>query len=62
MDVTSLYNAEFMDHVAHPDYKYQMENPTCTHEGVNPSCGDERRDHRGGRLHGPRLRHLAGIC
>lgn len=18
--------------VAHPDYKYQMENPTCTHE------------------------------
>ena len=41
MDVTSLYNAEFMDHVAHPDYKYQMENPTCTHEGVNPSCGDE---------------------
>lgn len=41
MDVTSLYNAEFMDHVAHPDYKYQMEDPTCTHEGVNPSCGDE---------------------
>ena len=37
MDVTSLYNAEFMDHVAHPDYKYQMENPTCTHEGVNQS-------------------------
>ncbi len=43
MDVTSLYNAEFMDHVAHPDYKYQMEDPTCTHEGVNPSCGDELR-------------------
>ena len=41
MDVTSLYNAQFMDHIAHPDYKYQMEDPTHTHEGVNPSCGDE---------------------
>ena len=38
---TSLYNAQFMDHVAHPDYKYQMEDPTYTHYGVNPSCGDE---------------------
>lgn len=36
-----LYNAEFMDHVSHPDYKYEMEHPTYTHEGVNPSCGDE---------------------
>ena len=41
MEATSLYNAQFMDHVAHPDYKYEMEDPTCTHEGVNPSCGDE---------------------
>ena len=41
MAVTDLYNAEFMDHVSHPDYKYQMEDPDCTHEGVNPSCGDE---------------------
>ena len=39
--VTGLYNAEFMDHVQYPDYKYQMENATHTHEGVNPSCGDE---------------------
>jgi nitrogen fixation NifU-like protein len=30
-----------MDHVAHPDYKYQMDDPTYTHYGVNPSCGDE---------------------
>lgn len=37
----SLYNAQFMDHVAHPDYKYQMDDPTFTHHGVNPSCGDE---------------------
>ena len=41
MAVTDLYNAEFMDHVSHPDYKYQMDEPTCTHDGVNPSCGDE---------------------
>ncbi|MCI1934130.1 MAG: SUF system NifU family Fe-S cluster assembly protein [Atopobiaceae bacterium] len=41
METTSLYNAQFMDHVAHPDYKYQIENPSCTHEGINPSCGDE---------------------
>ena len=41
MAITDLYNAEFMDHVAHPDYKYEMEDPTCSHEGVNPSCGDE---------------------
>lgn len=41
MATTDLYNAEFMDHVSHPDYKYQMEDADCSHEGVNPSCGDE---------------------
>jgi len=41
MAANDLYNAEFLDHVNHPDYKYQMEDPTCTHDGVNPSCGDE---------------------
>ena len=41
MAVTDLYNAAFMDHVSHPDYKYQMEDADCSHEGVNPSCGDE---------------------
>ena len=40
MAVTDLYNAEFMDHVSHPDYKYELEDADCTHEGVNPSCGD----------------------
>lgn len=39
--VTGLYNAAFMDHVQHPDYKYPMEDATCSHEGINPSCGDE---------------------
>ena len=41
MAVTDLYNAAFMDHVSHPDYKYQLEDADCSHEGVNPSCGDE---------------------
>lgn len=37
----SIYTAALMQHNAHPDYKYKMEAPTCSHEGVNPSCGDE---------------------
>ena len=41
MAATDLYNAAFMDHVSHPDYKYPMEDADCSHEGVNPSCGDE---------------------
>ena len=39
--MASIYTAALMEHNAHPDYKYQMEEPTCTHDGVNPSCGDE---------------------
>ena len=30
-----------MTHSAHPDYKYEMDNPTSVKEGINPSCGDE---------------------
>ena len=41
MAVNPLYNAQFIDHAQHPDYKYQMDDPTMSHEGVNPSCGDE---------------------
>ena len=41
MEATDLYNAEFIDHVAHPDYKYQMHDPSMSHEGINPSCGDD---------------------
>ena len=26
MATTDLYNAEFMDHVSHPDYKYELED------------------------------------
>ena len=38
----NLYTSTtFMEHNSHPDYKYEMDEPTCTHDGVNPSCGDE---------------------
>lgn len=39
--VGNIYTAALMQHNAHPDYKYEMEGCTCSHEGVNPSCGDE---------------------
>lgn len=33
--------AALMEHNAHPDYKYDLEDFTHEHEGINPSCGDE---------------------
>jgi nitrogen fixation NifU-like protein len=30
-----------MEHNAHPDYKFELEDFTHEHEGINPSCGDE---------------------
>ena len=30
-----------MEHNAHPDYKYKLEDATCSHDGINASCGDE---------------------
>ena len=37
----NIYTAALMEHNAHPDYKYDLENATDEHEGVNPSCGDD---------------------
>ncbi|MBE6469095.1 MAG: SUF system NifU family Fe-S cluster assembly protein [Coriobacteriaceae bacterium] len=40
--MASLYTSTtFMDHNAHPDYKYEMDGATHEHDGINPSCGDE---------------------
>lgn len=39
--VGNIYTAALMQHNSHPDYKYEMEECTCSHEGINPSCGDE---------------------
>lgn len=41
MGLNDIYTAALMEHNAHPDYKYEMDAPTCSHEGVNPSCGDD---------------------
>jgi nitrogen fixation NifU-like protein len=37
----SIYTAALMDHSAHPDYKYELDDATDTHMGINPTCGDE---------------------
>ena len=37
----NIYTAALMEHNAHPDYKYEMDDPTHVHQGVNPSCGDD---------------------
>lgn len=39
--VGNIYTAALMQHNSHPDYKYEMEDCTCSHKGINPSCGDE---------------------
>ena len=37
----NIYSQALMDHVANPDYNYEMHDATCSHEGINPSCGDD---------------------
>ena len=40
--MANIYSSTtFMEHNSHPDYKYEMDAPTHSHEGINPSCGDE---------------------
>lgn len=39
--MTNIYGAALMQHNAHPDYKYELTDATHSHNGVNPSCGDE---------------------
>lgn len=41
MDNTGVYTETLMEHVSNPDYFYEMQDPTISHEGVNPSCGDD---------------------
>ncbi|MDO4400032.1 MAG: SUF system NifU family Fe-S cluster assembly protein [Coriobacteriia bacterium] len=41
MTNANVYTAALMEHNAHPDYKYEMDDPTHVHQGVNPSCGDD---------------------
>ena len=37
----NVYTAALMEHNAHPDYKFELDEFTHEHEGINPSCGDE---------------------
>ena len=57
----NLYTSTtFMEHNSHPDYKYEMDSPTLTHDGINPSCGDELTLQL--RVFcGPRLRHQPSL-
>lgn len=41
MDLNNFYTSALMEHNAHPDYKYELDDATCSHRGVNPSCGDD---------------------
>lgn len=41
MAIDNIYSDVLMDHVANPDYNYVLEDATHTHEGINPSCGDD---------------------
>lgn len=41
MAATDLYTPALLEHGGDPENKYEMAHPTHSHEGVNPSCGDE---------------------
>ncbi len=41
MGMTDLYSPILLDHNANPDYRYTIDSPTHTHDGINPTCGDE---------------------
>ena len=41
MASTDLYTPALLEHGGDPENKYEMAHPTHSHEGVNPSCGDD---------------------
>ena len=41
MGLESIYQGALMEHNAYPTCKYPLEEATHSHEGVNPSCGDD---------------------
>ena len=45
MSAEGMYNEILLDHVANPDHNHAMEDATFSHEGINPSCGDELQLH-----------------
>lgn len=41
MATSDIYTPALMEHVQHPDWHFALDDATHTHEGVNPSCGDD---------------------
>lgn len=41
MTAHELYTPALLDHVANPDYNHELTRATHSHQGVNPTCGDE---------------------
>ncbi len=37
----NIYSRALMDHVAHPDFNYTLDDATHTERGINASCGDD---------------------
>ncbi|MCR5306315.1 MAG: SUF system NifU family Fe-S cluster assembly protein [Oscillospiraceae bacterium] len=37
----NFYNEVLLDHNLHPQHLHDLPCATCSHAGVNPSCGDE---------------------
>ena len=41
MALDSIYQGALLEHNSYPSCKYELEDATHSHEGVNPSCGDD---------------------
>ena len=41
MGLESIYQGALLEHNTYPTCKYEIDEPTHTHEGINPSCGDD---------------------
>lgn len=41
MDLNQIYSQIIMQHSKDSDYKHEMEDPSFTERGHNPSCGDD---------------------
>ena len=37
----NFYNEVLIDHNLHPQHLHELPGATCSHAGMNPSCGDE---------------------
>ena len=37
----NFYNEVLLDHTLHPQHLHDLPGATCSHAGMNPSCGDE---------------------